>query len=209
MTNYFTPAGYGEAEHIEKKSRFIARIWPVKGEDEALDKIRQMREKHWDASHNVYAYILRENSIMRYSDDGEPQGTSGLPVLNVFKSAGVYDACCVVTRYFGGILLGTGGLARAYSKSASLALDAAGIGTVRKWLKIEIECAYHLYERIRNELSLKGAAVSDTQFGAQVVIKALLPEDGSDGIEARLQELSSGTVSINILGEDFLFLNPD
>ena len=96
MTNYFTPAGYGEAEHIEKKSRFIARIWPVKGEDEALDKIRQMREKHWDASHNVYAYILRENSIMRYSDDGEPQGTSGLPVLNVFKSAGVYDACCVV-----------------------------------------------------------------------------------------------------------------
>jgi uncharacterized YigZ family protein len=209
MMNYNIPSGYGEAELIEKKSRFIARVWPVKTEDEALDKIRQTREKHWDASHNVYAYILKECSIMRYSDDGEPQGTSGLPVLGVFKSAGVFDVCCIVTRYFGGILLGTGGLARAYSRAASLALDQAGIGIVRKWMKAEIKCPYQLYERIRKELRLAGAAVTDTQFSADIAITAFLPEDGEKSIEARLRELSSGTVNIKILGEEFLSLNPE
>jgi uncharacterized YigZ family protein len=185
MMNYNIPSGYGEAELIEKKSRFIARVWPVKTEDEALDKIRQTREKHWDASHNVYAYILKECSIMRYSDDGQPQGTSGLPVLGVFKSAGVFDVCCIVTRYFGGILLGTCGLARAYSRAASLALDQAGIGIVRKWMKAEIKCPYQLYERIRKELRLAGAAVTDTQFSADIAITAFLPEDGEKSIEAR------------------------
>ena len=119
--SYLTPAAFGEAEFTEKRSRFIGRVWPVETEAEALEHLKRMREQHWDATHNVYAYVLREGGIMRYSDDGEPQGTSGMPVLNVFRSREIVNVCCVVTRYFGGILLGTGGLVRAYSRSAKLA----------------------------------------------------------------------------------------
>ena len=111
--DYLTPAAYGEAELIEKRSRFIGRVWPVESEAEALEHLKEIRARHWDATHNVYAYILREGGTMRYSDDGEPQGTSGMPTLTVFRAKEIQNVLCVVTRYFGGILLGTGGLVRA------------------------------------------------------------------------------------------------
>jgi uncharacterized YigZ family protein len=206
MNEYLVPAGCGEAELIEKKSRFIARVWRVDTEAAATDKIKEMRDLHWDASHNVYAYILRDRSLMRHSDDGEPQGSSGLPVLNVFKGAGVFDVCCVVTRYFGGILLGTGGLARAYARAASLALQKAGTGTVKKWLRVTMTAPYSLYESILRELKLCGAAISGTEFGTQVVISALLTEDSEAGFQARLQPLSAGTISAEVLGEEYLAL---
>ena len=112
MEEYFVPAGDGTAEFVEKRSRFIGRIWNTETEEEALACIRAMREQHWDARHNVYAYLIR-GGAMRYSDDGEPQGTAGMPVLEVLRGAELYNVCCVVTRYFGGILLGAGGLVRA------------------------------------------------------------------------------------------------
>lgn len=200
---YLLPAGFGEAEFTEKRSRFIGRVWPIGSEEEALEHIRQMREKHWDATHNVYAYAVKANSIMRFSDDGEPQGSSGMPTLNVFRSAGISDFCCVVTRYFGGILLGTGGLVRAYSQAASMALNAAGISEMRLWGRMLVDCPYSLYERIVKEADSCGAAVCSTDYGASVTIELLLQKEECDAFSLRLRDISSGTVQALLLGEEF------
>ncbi len=200
---YRTPAAFGEAELTEKRSRFISRVWPVETEAEALEHLRAMREKHWDATHNVYAYILRQEGVMRYSDDGEPQGSSGLPVLNVFRGRELTNLCCVVTRYFGGILLGTGGLARTYSRCARLALEAAGISQVGLWERLLLACPYPLYERIRRELETAGAILEQTDFGADVSMELLLPAGGAEGLNRRLGELSGGSVEALVLGEEF------
>ncbi len=201
--DYLTPAAYGEAEFIEKRSRFIGRVWPIESEAEALEHLKEIRAKHWDATHNVYAYILREGGTMRYSDDGEPQGTSGMPTLTVFRGKEIQNVLCIVTRYFGGILLGTGGLVRAYSQTAKLALAAAGIARVREWEELLIAAPYSMYERIRRELELAGAVVTGTDFGADVSLKALLEKGKSEALNRRLQELSSGAVEALILGSKF------
>ncbi len=200
---YRIPAGYGEAEFTEKRSRFIGRVWPVETEEETLELLKEIRAKHWDATHNVYAYILRENAVMRYSDDGEPQGTSGLPTLTVFRSGEVQNVLCIVTRYFGGILLGTGGLVRAYTQAARLALASAGIAQVRLWERLLIACPYGLYERVRRELELCGAAEVQTDFGADVSLEALVEKGKGAVLNARLRELSSGAVEALILGEEY------
>ena len=201
--DYLTPAAYGEAEFIEKRSRFIGRVWPVGSETEALEHLKEIRAKHWDATHNVYAYILREGGTMRYSDDGEPQGTSGMPTLTVFRAHEIQNVLCIVTRYFGGILLGTGGLVRAYSQTAKLALAAAGIARVREWEELLIACPYGLYEKIRRELELAGAVVTAADFGADVSIEALLEKGRSEDLNRRLMELSSGAVEALVLGSKF------
>ena len=159
MTSYLVPAGCGEAEYVEKRSRFIARVWPVESEAEAVAHIEAMRKQHYDARHNVYAYIVRDGGIMRYSDDGEPQGTSGQPTLNVFRSQEITNFCCVVTRYFGGILLGTGGLVRAYSTAAKEALENAGISRMALWKSIELGCSYSQFERIKRLLEEHEAVI--------------------------------------------------
>ena len=140
MTEYYIPAGPGEAEFVEKRSRFIGHALPVTTEEEALAFIAEMKSKYWDASHNVYAYIVREGGIMRYSDDGEPQGTAGIPCLDVLLKEGVTDLCVVATRYFGGILLGGGGLVRAYSHTAKIALDAGQVVTMQLCAIAEAKC---------------------------------------------------------------------
>ena len=201
--DYLTPADYGEAEFIEKRSRFIGRVWPVESEAEALEHLKEIRAKHWDATHNVYAYILREGGTMRYSDDGEPQGTSGMPTLTVFRGKEIQNVLCIVTRYFGGILLGTGGLVRAYSQTAKLALAEAGIARVREWEVLLIAAPYGMYEKIRRELELAGAVVTGTDFGADVSLEALLEKGKSEALSRRLQELSSGAVEALILGSKF------
>ncbi len=200
---YLAPTAFGEAEFTEKRSRFIGRVWPAETEEEALLHLKEMREKHWDATHNVYAYILREGGVMRYSDDGEPSGTSGMPVLNVFRGREIVNVCCVVTRYFGGILLGTGGLARAYSRAARLALDAAGVSRVGLWTRCLAACPYGLYERVRRELEQAGAILEDTDFAADVSLEFLLPAGGTGTLNERLLELSGGTVEALALGEEF------
>ena len=203
MDSYLTPFGYGEAETVEKRSRFIARVWPVEAESEALAHIKEMREKHWDATHNVYAYILRENGIMRYSDDGEPGGTSGMPTLNVFRGEKIENVCCVVTRYFGGVLLGTGGLVRAYSAAAARALEAAGVSEMALWRGKLLSCAYSRYERIRRLLEDSQAVVESTDFGTDVVIEALIRADRADDFERKLTDLTAGTVVSEDAGEQF------
>ena len=197
------PAGYGEAEFTEKRSRFIGRVWPLQSEEEALEHLKEIRSRHWDATHNVYAYILREGGIMRYSDDGEPQGTSGMPTLTVFRSREIQNVLCIVTRYFGGILLGTGGLVRAYTQAARLALEAAGVALLREWEELLIACPYPLYEKVKRELELAGAAISSTDFGADVSIEAMLEKGRSAALNERLRELSSGAVEAVLMGSQY------
>ena len=137
MTEYYIPTSASETELVEKRSRFIGQVWHVESEAEARARIEESKKKHYDARHNCWCYRLRDGAE-RYSDDGEPQGTAGQPMLNVFQREGVVDAVCVVTRYFGGVLLGAGGLVRAYTQSAKDALDAAGISVVRRWSRVQL-----------------------------------------------------------------------
>lgn len=203
MTTYLVPAGFGEAEYTEKRSRFIARVWPVETEAEAQAHIEAMRKQHYDARHNVYAYILREGGVMRYSDDGEPQGTSGQPTLNVFRAGEIQNVCCVVTRYFGGVLLGAGGLVRAYSAAARMALDAAGVSRMAGWDSLSLSCSYAQYERVRRLLEDREAVIEDTDFGADVAFRVLVREDRTADFAAALTELTAGGVKSTVTGNCF------
>lgn len=203
MTSYLVPSAYGEAEYVEKRSRFIARVWPVESEAEAVACIEAMRKQHYDARHNVYAYVIREGGIMRYSDDGEPQGTSGQPTLNVFRSQEIQNFCCVVTRYFGGILLGTGGLVRAYSTAAKMALENAGISRMALWKNIELGCSYSQFERVKRLLEEHEAVIESTDFGADIVFSALIREDMEEAFGKALTELSAGKIEFLLCGESF------
>ena len=203
MSEYFVPAGSGEAEFVEKRSSFLGHVRFVETEDAARDFINEMKKKHYDARHNCWCYMIRGGAV-RYSDDGEPQGTAGLPMLEVFKREGVENVVCVVTRYFGGVLLGTGGLLRAYTKSAKDARDAAGIAAVRRWVKLEVGCPYSLFERMKTEcLSLDGA-VQNVDYGADVLLSLLLPENNAEAFSARVTELSAGACSALAVGEELM-----
>lgn len=191
MEEYLVPTGEGVDELIEKRSRFIGHIWRTDTEEEALAAIRSTRERLWDARHHVYAYIIR-GGAMRYSDDGEPQGTGGMPVLEVLRRQALNNVCCVVTRYFGGILLGTGGLVRAYSKAASLAVAQAGISIMRLWQELAIPCPYALLERIKLEVPAYEGEIISIDYGAQVDILVRIPLGRADAFCARLIDLSNG-----------------
>ena len=193
MTEYLLPTGYGTAEHVEKKSRFIGQVWPVKTEEEARARIEEVKKKYHDARHNCWCYLLRDGTL-RYSDDGEPQGTAGQPMLEVFSKEGVTDAVCVVTGYFGGILLGTGGLARAYTKGAKDALTAAGISVERLWDRTLVVCGYSRYERIRREAETCGGVIENTDFGADVTLTVLTPELATSDYVNHITELTAGQV---------------
>ena len=203
MNEYFVPAAYGEAEFVEKRSRFIGRVWRTETEAEALARIQEMREKHWDATHNVYAYIIRDGGAMRYSDDGEPSGTSGQPVLGVFRSKEIFNVCCVVTRYFGGVLLGAGGLVRAYSHTAALALERSGIAAMRLWRVLSMSVPYNLYERVKKLCQAQGAVLEREEFGAAVELQLLLPDALYGDFSQKLQDLSAGSVQPKDLGTRF------
>ena len=195
----FVPLGTGEAELIEKRSRFLARVVPCTEESEALDVLRGCRKKYSDATHNVYAYIVRANGAMRYSDDGEPSGTAGMPVLDVFRKSGVGDFCCVVTRWFGGTLLGTGGLVRAYSEAARLALEAAGIGELAEFSAYSLPCPYPLADRLRYAVEAE-AEITDTEYGELVTFTVLVRAGGEAAFERLVAETTSGGVTPVPLG---------
>lgn len=203
MGEFFVPTAASVVEFTEKKSRFIGQIQPVDTEEEARAFLAQIRTKHYDARHNCWCYLLREGGIMRYSDDGEPQGTAGQPMLEVFRREGVENVCCVVTRYFGGVLLGAGGLLRAYTRSAKDALDAAGISVMRRWLKASFHCPYALLERVKLEVDAHGGVLGELAYEALVTIEVLLPEGEMAEFQARLTELSAGGITMTQLGESF------
>lgn len=202
MTEYCIPAGPGEAELTEKRSRFLGHLRPVETEDEARAFIAAMKKTYHDARHNCWCYLLY-NGPERYSDDGEPQGTAGIPMLELFRREGVTNLVCVVTRYFGGVLLGTGGLLRAYTQSARDALSAAGRAAVRTWAELELACPYALLERLRQETLAFGGLIAAEDYGAEVTLRILLPGERAEAFAARIFDLSAGRLSAHRRGEVF------
>ena len=193
MDEYLVPTGYGEDEFIEKKSRFIGRVWCVETEEEALAKIQEMKKQHYDASHNCWAYVIRDGA-MRFSDDGEPGGTAGNPMMQVLQREELYNVVCVVTRYFGGVLLGAGGLVRAYTKGAKIAVDAAGKSMKRVWSVLYIPCPYTFYERVKLEVEAFEGVIRDTQFGAEVELEILVAQPKAQAFLDKILDMTAGTV---------------
>lgn len=202
MTEYFIPTGSGESEYTEKRSRFLGHIRCVETEEEAKAFIAECRKKYYDARHNCWCYIIK-NGAERYGDDGEPQGTAGIPMLEVMRREGITNVVCVVTRYFGGVLLGAGGLLRAYTKSAKDALDAAGISVVRRWIEVEVPCSYSQAEKLKNEISSAGGVVSDMEYAANVNIKVLVPENMVNNFKTKIFDVTAGSVEVTEKGESF------
>ena len=202
--SYKTIKQAASAEMIEKKSRFIGYCRPVKTEEEALAFIESIRARHREASHNVYAYILRENNIMRYSDDGEPGGTAGLPTLEVLRKEGLTDVAVVVTRYFGGVLLGAGGLVRAYGKSARLGVDAAV--RVEKLLcrVYSVKTDYSMYGRLQYAVIEGNYILRDTLFTDGVELRVCVRLDSCGAFEKMIVEESSGRTSAVAVGEEYV-----
>ena len=203
MTEYYIPTGHSQTELVEKRSRFIGQVWRVSSEEEARQRIEETKKQHYDARHNCWCYLIRDGAV-RYSDDGEPQGTAGQPMLNVFQRESVTNVCCVVTRYFGGVLLGAGGLTRAYTKGAKDALDAVGISTMSLWTLWDVPCTYPLFERVKLEITACGGVVRDTAYGADIRLRAAFPAGGAEQFVPRLTELSAGSLAMEAAGEEFL-----
>ena len=196
------PFEVAESEFVEKRSRFITHLWPVETEEEAQAHIREMKSKYYDARHNCWCYLLGQN-VQRYSDDGEPQGTAGQPMLKVFERENVTNVCCVVTRYFGGILLGAGGLTRAYSQGAKDALTVAGAATMGLWSCVMIPCSYAAFERVKLEVAAHGGVIDETEYGADITLCVSIMASEVDALQTRLTELSAGTIKLQVLGEEF------
>ena len=202
-SSYITVRQFGSDEFVEKRSRFIGYCKPVKTQEEADAFIAEIRSKHWDARHNVYAYVLSENNIMRASDDGEPQGTAGVPVLDVIKKSGIVDVVVVVTRYFGGVLLGTGGLVRAYSHSASIALKAAQPVTMTLCTECTLTCDYGRYGKLSALVPSCGGVIDDTTFDTDAHITFHIPSDAVNDFKKQLADATCGDIEAQIGDESY------
>ena len=188
---------------VEKRSKFIGYCKPVTTEQEAVDFINSKRSEHWDATPNVFAYSLREGNIKRYSDDGEPSGTAGMPVLDVITKSEVYDVCVVVTRYFGGVLLGTGGLVRAYSHGAKLALEAGKVVLMQRCLMCDVKCTYNQYGKVSSLIMEIGAEIDDTIYEADVEIKFHVKPELLDKLNKQFADATSGEVKAKSVCEKY------
>ncbi|MBQ8392619.1 MAG: YigZ family protein [Clostridia bacterium] len=192
-----------EIEFTEKKSLFIGYSAIVKNEEEALQIIKERKKKFSDATHNVYAYMIGDGTVARYSDDGEPQGTSGMPTLNSIRMSGITDVCVVITRYFGGILLGAGGLVRAYSTAASMALEAGEIAVFEKFLEYKIVCSYSEYNKLQTILSSYNVIIDGTEFNSDITVLFAVPEDISEKLKLNITEIFAAKLVIEPIGERF------
>lgn len=200
---YTTLSGEGTGTYEEKRSEFIGVAIHINSEQDALDLIKRIRAKHYDARHNVFAYVCSGGNVQRYSDDGEPQGTAGIPVLDVIRKSGLEDVCIVVTRYFGGTLLGAGGLVRAYTAAAKLAVDAAGIVTYETYAQFRMELEYSDYQRILAKLPSFRAKVDNTDFGTKVTLDIALRAVEADRFADFVRELFNDRVPVEHLGTRF------
>ncbi len=203
MIEYKTVSLETYDEFTEKRSRFIGYVKPVVTEDQAIAFIQQIKSKHWDATHNVYAYCLRDGQVQRYSDDGEPQGTAGIPTLNVLLKSDVTDVAVVTTRYFGGILLGGGGLVRAYSHAASIALEKAQILTMRECVLAKLVCDYNQYGRVSALIPECSGTIDDTVFTDFVEIQFHMAEPDLAFFQKQLADVTCGQVTVSGTGKKF------
>ena len=198
----YVPYQEAESEFVEKRSRFIGHIWPVDSEDQAQELLRRVKKQHYDARHNCWCYLLQEGGVVRYSDDGEPQGTAGQPMLNVFQREEVTNVCCVVTRYFGGIKLGTGGLVRAYQGMVKLGLETLPTREHMIPARVEVVLDYPHITVFRRLLPDYRATVASENFGVDATYELLLPDQNIPALETALTELTDGAVLITRLDDD-------
>lgn len=203
LESYRTIAAPAEDEFVEKKSRFIGYIAPVCTEQEAAAFIETIRACHREARHNCYAYRLRQNNLARFSDDGEPSGTAGRPILEVLQREDLTDVCVVVTRYFGGILLGTGGLARAYTQGCKIAVAAAEVLAMHPAVECTITADYGFYGKLQNLLPQYGAVLLDTAFEGEVTVRFMLRQERLSPFARALEELSAGGLAPTLLSESY------
>ena len=203
MTPYRTAAGYGEAEYEDKRSRFIGHIKPVTSENEAKAFIDEMRRTYADATHNVFAYVLREGNILRWSDDGEPGGTAGLPMMEVLKHQGVVNCCCVVTRYFGGVLLGAGGLVRAYTQGAVVALKAAQVVEMLPSCQYLCEVAYPLWDKVQYALKSLPVQLLGSEFTTAVGFTLLIRQTDAQSVLDTLTRVTDGRIETLLEEESY------
>lgn len=208
MNTYKTVKNFASDELVEKRSRFIGYCKPVKTQDEAVAFINEIKSKHWDARHNVYAYVVQDEGVSRYSDDNEPQGTAGIPVLDAIRKRGITDCVIVVTRYFGGVLLGAGGLVRAYSAAAKLAVDAAGECEMELCSVCTLRCSYTMYGRIPSLVARYDGSIDDADFADDVSLTFHLPEDHLVAFNKALSEESSGKYAAEEISKEFFEKNP-
>lgn len=204
LKKYKTILTEAEAEIVEKKSRFIATVRPVKTEEEAKAFVEELKKKYWNATHNVFAYQVGErDEIQRFSDDGEPQGTAGMPVLNVLKGEDVKDTAIVVTRYFGGTLLGTGGLVRAYGKAAKEGLLASGIVELVLYCRYTVTVDYTESGKVQYEILQDGHVLEDTVYTDQVQFFVLVEVDQAEAFEKKMLDVLKGKTATEKIEERF------
>lgn len=203
MNSYKTLKSDGISEFTEKKSKFIAYAYPMKSEAEVLERLEYLRKKYYDATHVVYAYKLRENNMQRFSDDGEPQGTAGVPVLEIINKNELTDVLVAVVRYFGGTLLGAGGLVRAYSKSALLGIEAAEITTMCECVDFEITCSYNMLGKIQYVLNENNAVKRDILYAENITLKYYIKESELQHLKNKLTDALGGVAEISEKGISF------
>ena len=199
---YRTLSGEGAREFTINKSRFIGYGAPCRTEEEALSFLARIRAKHKDATHNCYAYVIGKNAgIMRYSDDGEPGGTAGLPIMQVIRTRGIVDCAVVVTRYFGGVLLGAGGLVRAYTEGCKSALEASGIVFMQKTVRMLAEVDYSTWQRLQYMLLRAACIIENTEYAAAVVTTLLVPAALESSFVSQVNQISDGRAALLREGE--------
>ena len=209
MSNYKTLHKFGVDEYIVEKSTFIGYAKPIKTEEEAIEFVNEIKKKHKDATHNVWAYTVGENmNIQRYSDDGEPQGTAGIPTLEVIKKEDLRDVVVVVTRYFGGIKLGAGGLVRAYTKGAKVGIEAGIVIEKVKYTEVKIKIEYTQLGRIQNEIMNLGCIVKDTIYSEDVELIVYSKIEDVQSLTDRMIDITSGTADVSI-GEEYYLSEKD
>lgn len=203
MKEYKTVEFESKNEFVEKKSRFIGYVKPVKTQEEATNFINSIKSKHWDATHNVSAFVLRENNIQRSSDDGEPSGTAGVPTLDLLLKENLVDVCVVVTRYFGGTLLGAGGLIRAYSHASKIAVEAGHIITMAPCKILSVSVDYSFYDRLNILLSDFNANIENSEFTDNVAVTFSIRENTVPLLQDKLTQQSNGKYILKEIGEKF------
>ena len=202
MEEYLIPTRTAQAEFVEKRSTFIGHVWPVDSEEQARAHIEEMKKKYHDARHNCWCYLIKDGPV-RYSDDGEPQGTAGQPMLAVFQKEGVTNACCVVTRYFGGVLLGAGGLVRAYTQAVKEGLDHCETGIMRKGCELEVTTDYNDVGKLQYYFGQQGIVPADSIYAENVKFILLVPVEKEDSLRKNLTETTCGKVKIEKLKETY------
>lgn len=209
MSSYKTLHKFGIDEYIVEKSTFIGYAKPIKTEEEAIEFINEIKKKHKDATHNVWAYTVGENmNIQRYSDDGEPQGTAGIPTLEVIKKENLRDVVVVVTRYFGGIKLGAGGLVRAYTKGAKIGIEAGIVIEKVKYTEVKIKIEYTQLGKIQNEIMNLGFVVKDTIYSEDVEIIVYAKVEDVNSLKDRMIDITSATADVS-LGDEYYLSEKD